>query len=140
FNFDDAVVSKGEVRKALAYATNREEIVRYLYRGQARLADGALLENSWAYERDITKYRYDPQRAEQLLDSAGMPRRAENGGMRLRLTLKTTTEESTRLLGAVLQEQWRKVGVDLDLRPMEIATLASDVARGDFELYTLRWI
>jgi peptide/nickel transport system substrate-binding protein len=140
FNFDDGVVARTEVRKALAYATNREEIVRYLYRGQARLADGALPENSWAYEPGITRYAYDPQGAEQLLDSAGMPRRAENGGMRLRLTLKTTTEESTRLLGAVLQEQWRKVGVDLELRPMEIATLASEIVRGDFQLYTLRWI
>jgi peptide/nickel transport system substrate-binding protein len=140
FNFDDGVVARQEVRKALAYATNRAEIVRYLYRGQARLADGALPENSWAYEPGITRYGYDPQRAEQLLDSAGMPRRAENGGMRLRLTLKTTTEESTRLLGAVLQEQWHKVGVDLELQPMEIATLASEIARGDFQLYTLRWI
>jgi peptide/nickel transport system substrate-binding protein len=140
FNFDDAVVSREEVRKALAYATNREEIVRYLYRGQARLADGALPENSWAYEPDIMRYGYDPQRAELLLDSAKMPRKAENGGMRLRLTLKTTTEESTRLLGAVLQEQWRKIGVDLEVRPMEIATLASEIGRGDFQLYTLRWI
>jgi peptide/nickel transport system substrate-binding protein len=140
FNFDDPVVARREVRQALAYATNREEIMRYLYRGQARLADGALPENSWAYEPGITRYGYDPQRAEQLLDSAGMPRKAENGGMRLQLTLKTTTEESTRLLGAVLQEQWRKVGVDLELRPMEIATLASEIGRGDFQLYTLRWI
>ncbi len=60
--------------------------------------------------------------------------------MRLKLTLKTSTDESTRLLGAVLQEQWRKVGVDLELRSMEPATLFSDIARGDFELYTLRWI
>ena len=140
FNFDDAVVARREVRQALAYATNREEIVRYLYRGQARLADGALPENSWAYEPDIMRYGYDPQRAEQLLESAGFPMKAENGGMRLQLTLKTTTEESTRLLGAVLQEQWRAVGVDLELRPMEIATLASEIARGDFQLYTLRWI
>jgi peptide/nickel transport system substrate-binding protein len=140
FNFEDGIVAKREVRQALAYATNRDEIVKYLYRGQARLADGALPENSWAYEPDISRYDYDPQRAEQLLESAGFPRNSENGGMRLQLTLKTTTEESTRLLGAVLQEQWRKVGVDLELRPMEIATLGSEIARGDFQMYTLRWI
>ena len=140
FNFDDPVLVKREVRQALALATDREEIVRYLYRGQARLADGPLPQNSWAYEPDIARYGYDPQRAERLLDSAGLPRRAENGGMRMKLTMKTTTEESTRLLGAVLQEQWRKVGVDLELRPMEIATLASEISRGDFQMYTLRWI
>lgn len=140
FNFEDPLLARLPVRQALAYATNREEIIRYLYRGQAQLADGPLPPSSWAYEPDIARYDYDPQRAEQLLDSAGLPRKPENGGMRVKLALKTSTDESTRLLGAVLQERWRKVGVDLELHSLEPATLAADVARGDFELYTLRWI
>ena len=60
--------------------------------------------------------------------------------MRMKVVLKTSTDESTRLLGAVLQEEWRKVGIDLELRSMEPATLFADIARGDFELFTLRWI
>jgi peptide/nickel transport system substrate-binding protein len=140
FNFDDPILARRDVRQALALSTNREEIIRYLYRGQARLADGPLPSNSWAYEPDIARYGYDPQQAERLLDSAGLPRKADLAGMRLKLTLKTSTDEATRLLGAVLQEQWRKVGVDLELRSMEPATLFSDIARGDFELFTLRWI
>jgi peptide/nickel transport system substrate-binding protein len=140
FNFDDPVLARREVREALALATNREEIIRYLYRGQARLADGPLPSNSWAYDPDIAHYGYDPQRAEELLDSAGFPRNVGRNGLRLKLTLKTSTEESTRLLAAVLQEQWRKVGVDLELQSMEPATLGSEIARGNFQLYTLRWI
>ncbi len=140
FNLDDAALSKREVRQALAYATNREEIIRYLYRGQAHPADGPLPQSSWAYEPGIRRYEYDPRQAERLLDAAGFPRRAEADGMRVKLTLKTTTEESSRLLASVLQEQWRKVGVDLDVRPLEFATLFSDMARGSFELFTLRWI
>lgn len=140
FNFDDPILARREVRQALAYATNREEIIRYLYRGQARLADGPLPPNSWAYEPAIARYAFDPQKAEQLLDSAGYPRQAEKGGMRIGLTLKTSTEETTRLLGAVLKEQWRTVGVDLYLQSMEPATLGAEINRGDFQLYTLRWI
>lgn len=140
FNFDDPVLVHREVRQGLALATNREEIIRYLYRGQARLADGPLPPNSWAHEPDIAHFGFDPQQAEQLLDSAGFPRRPEKAGMRIKLTLKTSTDESTRLLGAVLQEQWRKVGVDLELQSMEPATLGSEISRGNFQLYTLRWI
>jgi peptide/nickel transport system substrate-binding protein len=140
FNFEDPVVARREVRQALAQATNREEIIRYLYRGQARLADGPLPPNSWAYDPDIAHFDFDPQQSEQQLDLAGYPRRAADNGMRLKLTLKTSTDESTRLLGAVLKEQWRKVGVDLELQSMEPATLISDIARGNFQLYTLRWI
>lgn len=140
FNFDDPVLARREVRQALAQATNREEIIRYLYRGQARLADGPLPPNSWAYDADIAHFGFDPQQAEQLMDSAGFPRQPPGNGMRMKLTLKTSTDESTRLLGAVLKEQWRKVGVDLELQSMEPATLIADIARGNFQLYTLRWI
>jgi peptide/nickel transport system substrate-binding protein len=58
----------------------------------------------------------------------------------MKLTLKTSTAESSRLLGAVLREQWRKAGVDLDLRPLELATLFSDLTRGSFQLSTLKWV
>jgi len=50
--------------------------------------------------------------------------------MRLRLTLKCSTEEQARLIGAALQEQWRRVGIQIELRPLELATLFSDVAKG----------
>jgi peptide/nickel transport system substrate-binding protein len=140
FNLDDPVLAKREVRQALAWATDREQIIRYLLRGQARLADGPLPPNSWAYNPDIAHYGYDPQQAERLLDAAGFPRIPADGGMRMKLTLKTSTAEGSRLLGAVLREQWRKAGVDLDLRPLELATLFSDLTRGSFQLSTLRWV
>src|SRR3989454_7290335 len=52
----------------------------------------------WAYEPHVPRYEYDPARAERLLDAAGFPRPAGAGGhaMRLKLTLKTSTEEITR--------------------------------------------
>ena len=140
FNIDDPVFATREVRQALARATNREEIIRYLLRGQARATDGPLPPNSWAFEPGIAHFRYDPQQAELMLDRAGFPRNAQPDGMRFTVTMKTSTEESTRLLGAALKEQWRAVGVDLELKPIEFATLASDLTRGTFQLSTLRWI
>jgi ABC-type transport system substrate-binding protein len=140
FNLDDPILAKREVRQALALATDREEIIRYLLRGQARLADDPLPSSNWAYEPHIQRFGYNPQQAGRLLDQAGFPRLASGDGMRMHLTLKTSTEESSRLLGEVLREQWRKLGVNLELRPLEFATLYSDITRGNFELYTLRWI
>jgi ABC-type transport system substrate-binding protein len=137
FNFDDAIVSKREVRQALAYSTDRDSIIRYLLHGKARPADSLLPPNHWAYEPNVKQYAYDPKQAERLLDAAGFPRGA--GGVRLHLTLKTSTEESARLLGAALADQWKRVGVDLTQRPLETATLFSDIGRGSFQLYTLRW-
>jgi peptide/nickel transport system substrate-binding protein len=126
------------VRQALAFATDREALVKFLLHGQARVASGILPPNHWAYESNVAQYPVNAARAETLLDEAGFPRRTN--GVRFHLTLKTSTEEQARLIGAALQEQWRKVGIELELRPLELATLLSDAARGNFQLIYARWV
>jgi peptide/nickel transport system substrate-binding protein len=140
FNFGDPMLAKREVRQALALATNRQEIIKYLLRGFARVADGPLPPSSWAYEANVTRFDFDPKQAEHLLDLAGYPRSGQKNGMRFTIAMKTSTQEDTRILGEALKEQWRAVGIDLELRPMELATLISDLNRGSFQLSTLRWI
>ena len=54
--------------------------------------------------------------------------------------MKTSTDEGTRLLAAVLQQQLARVGIALDLRSYEFATFYADVTRGAFQMYSLRWI
>jgi len=137
-NFQDPLLAHKGVRQALAFATDRAALIRYLLRGQAQAASGILPPNHWAYEPNVTQYSLDTARAEQLLDGAGFPRRAN--GIRFHLTLKTSTEEQARLIGAALQEQWRKVGIELELRPLELATLLADAARGNFQLTYARWV
>ena len=137
-NLEDPILSHREVRQALAFATDREALIRYLLHGEARVAPGILPPNHWAYEPNVTRYTLNTARAEKLLDSAGFPRR-ENG-YRFHLTLKTSTDEQYRLIAAALQEQWRRVGIDLELRPLEFATLLSDAVKGNFQLNLLRWV
>jgi peptide/nickel transport system substrate-binding protein len=137
-NLEDTILKRREVRQALAYATDRESLIKYLQHGQARVAAGILPPNHWAYEPNVTQYSLDTARAEKLLDDAGLPRGAN--GVRFAITLKTSTDEQFRVLGAALQEQWRKVGVDLELRPLEFATVLSDAIKGNFQLNLLRWV
>jgi peptide/nickel transport system substrate-binding protein len=137
-NLEDAVLAKKEVRQALAYATDRALFIKYLLRNEARLASGILPPNHWAYEGDVKKYGYDQEQAERLLNAAGYRRGAD--GVRIHLTLKVSTQESARLLGAALQDQWKKVGVALEVRPLETATLFSDLAKGNFQLSYSIWV
>lgn len=138
FNLEDPILAKREVRQALAFATDRDTIIRYLLRGQARPAASLLPPNHWAYDPDVQQYPFDPARAEQLLDAAGFPRGPD--GARLRLTLKTSTDDSTRLMSEAIADQWKRVGVELALRPLEFATFYADITRGSFQIYTLRWV
>lgn len=138
FNLADPLLAHREVRQALAYATDRESLIRYLLHGQAQIAEGVLPPTHWAYEPNVTHYAADPARAGQLLDAAGFP--AKEKGVRLHLLLKTSTEEQARLIGAALQQQWRQVGIDLEIRPLEFATLLSDSIKGNFQITLLRWV
>jgi peptide/nickel transport system substrate-binding protein len=137
-NMEDAILKHREARQALAYATDRETLIKYLLRDEAKLASGLLPPNHWAYEPDVQKYGYDPEKAEKLLDAAGFPRKSD--GVRFQVTLKVSTEEQARTLGAALQEQWRKIGVKLEVHPEEIATLFADLGKGQFQISYLRWV
>lgn len=136
-NCRDPILQDQRVREALAYAIDRRPILRYLRRGFARAADNVLPPESWAYNPDVPRHEYNPERARQLLDEAGYP---EKDGVRFHLTMKTSTEEDTRLLAAVLQQQLRGAGIAVDIRTFEFATFFSDVTKGVFQLYSLRWI
>jgi ABC-type transport system substrate-binding protein len=138
FKLDDPILAHREVRQALAYATDRQTLIRYLMRGQARPASSLLPANHWAYEAKVKQYDFDPALAERLLDAAGFHRGAH--GVRFHLELKSSTEESARLLCEALADQWKRVGVAIELRPLEFATFYADIVRGSFQLYTHRWV
>jgi ABC-type transport system substrate-binding protein len=70
FNAENEVLKDARVRRAIAYAIDREAIVRDLLLGQGRVAHSILPENSWAYSPG-QKYPYDPEQAMKILDEAG---------------------------------------------------------------------
>ena len=39
-----------------------------------------------------------------------------------------------------LQDQWKKIGVDLEVRSLELATLFADLTKGNFQLSYLEWV
>lgn len=138
FNLRDPILKALRVRQALAYAIDRQTIVHYLLNDSARLSDSVLPPEHWAYDPDVAHYPFDPDKANALLDAAGYPRKKD--GVRFHLTMKTSTVEDTRLLAAVLQQQLRRVGIALDIRSFEFATFYSDIVKGSFQMYSLRWI
>lgn len=137
FNVRDPILKDVRVRQAIAYALDRRPIIDYLWRGEAQPARSVLPPQSWAYNDNVPTYDHDPTKARQLLDTAGYP---EVDGVRFHITMKTSTDENTRLMVAVMQQQLREVGIALDIRSFEFGTFFSDVTHGAFQLYGLRWI
>jgi peptide/nickel transport system substrate-binding protein len=136
-NLRDPTLKDARVRRALAYAIDREALVKYLMGNNAQLADSILPPQHWAHTAG-ENYVHDVGQARAILDEAGY--HAGKDGIRFHIIMKTSTEESTRLLSAALQQQLHEVGIALDIRSFEFATFLSDVMKGEFQLFSLRWI
>lgn len=141
FNLRDPVLQDRRVRHAIASAIDRQAIVEHLRRGLARPAIGILPPVSWAFEPDVTDFQLDRLRAARWLDEAGYrDPDGEGPRPRLTLTLKVSTNEFSRLQAAVIQEDLRQVGIELNVRSHEFATLYADVLRGHFQMFSLQWV
>jgi peptide/nickel transport system substrate-binding protein len=140
-NLRDPVLKDVRVRRALAHAIDRRAIVQYLRRGLAEESKGILPPSSWAYEPATPELAFDPAMAKALLDAAGYRDPDGDGPLpRLRLTLKTSNAEFVRLQATVIQQDLKRVGVDLTVRSFEFATFLTDVIKGNAQLYTLQWV
>ena len=138
----DPVLADSRVRHAIGYAIDRQAIVDHLRRGLARLGHGARAAAGLGLRaRRADQFTFDPARAQALLDEAGYRDPDGDGPLpRLRLSLICSTNEETRLQSAIIQENLRRVGIDLDVRSYEFATFYQDVLKGDFQLFSLQWV
>ncbi|HVJ07020.1 MAG TPA: ABC transporter substrate-binding protein [Acidisarcina sp.] len=137
FNVSDPALRDVRVRQAIAYAINRPLIIHSLWRDRARSAESLLPPDHWAWSPNLPHYDYDPQHANSILDEAGLKRGPD--GVRFHLTLKTSTDETSRLLAMILQQELRQIGIELEVRSFEFASFYADITRGAFQVYTLRW-
>lgn len=141
FNLTDPVLKDKRIRKAIAYAIDRSSIITNLLAGLAIPATGVLPKNNWAYEEDVTKYEYNPDKAKRLLDEAGFTDPDGSGPMeRFRLIYKTTNNDLRKMIGEVLQKNLKDVGIGLDIRTYEWGTFYNDIKTGNFQMYSLSWI
>ena len=116
FNVQDPALRDPRVRQAIALAIDRPALVAALWRGHARLANTLLPPGHWAAasDADLAHFPHNTARAAQLLDASDL--KPDARGIRLRLTLKTSTDETTRLEAQAMQAELREVGIELSLR------------------------
>lgn len=125
-----------DARRALAYATNKQELVDNTQEGLFTVADGIFTPPIGDYPgspyytpkvRD-TYPQYDPNQARTLVERY----KARHGGQ-FHFTLATTTGESTVRDAQILQSQWRALGIDVELNPTEAQTYIRDGLIGQYD-------
>lgn len=156
FSTPHPILSDAKVRQAIAYCTNRPELIASVYpwlseEDQAALVmDTNLPKGHWAAATDgITTYAFDPAQGAALLDEAGwtLPEGAqvrENAdGAPLSLSFTTTNAQFRQTWSAVFIQQMAACGIQI------IPTYApgswwfgssTGLARRDFELGAYAWV
>ncbi len=132
FNLRDPVVGSLEVRRALFYAIDVEEIIARKMHGYADPSTGMLSPISWAHEDSLERPARDRAKAEALLDQAGFPRDPDTG-VRFELQVKISTDRFRRSVARSIAHQLAGVGVEVEIRSFELGTFLSDVRQGNFQ-------
>ncbi len=143
FNTTEAPLNNVKVRQAIAYAIDRESMVRDLVLGQGAIAHSILPEGSWAYAKGQT-YQFDPARAKQLLDEAGF-RDPDGDGPQMRwakplLFRISGSSAAARQYASVIQNYLKDVGVPVTIETSEFTTMLDQLRYGQFQISYGQWV
>jgi peptide/nickel transport system substrate-binding protein len=115
-----------KVRQALNYATPKDVLVDVIFKGTAHAANSCIPElNHW--DPSIPVIPYDIDKAKELMAQSSVP-----NGFTLAATYKTGTDEIQQMF-TILQAEWAKIGVKLELHPVDPAAASKARVDGDFE-------
>ena len=127
-----------QVRQALAYAIDREQVVDVLLDGSVPVLQSLLRPVQLGYAPAFEGYAYDPERAAGILEADGWTRGADGifakGGEELEIPMSTLSDsELRRTTVRLMAEQAERAGIRIALRPRTPEQLfGSDLGQGDF--------
>lgn len=135
FNLDNEWLKVRRVRQAIAYAIDREQIIRILFQGRYEAAHSWLAPRHPAFNPRVRRYPHDPARAMGLLLEAGFTPGADRilrdrQGRRLEMTIMSTAGHAAReQIEQILQEQLRAVGIELRIDNRPASMLIGTITR-----------
>jgi peptide/nickel transport system substrate-binding protein len=143
FNTAEAPLNNVKVRQAIAYAVDRESMIRDLLLGQGKIAHSILPESSWAYSQGQT-YHFDPAMAKKLLDEAGL-KDPDGDGPQMRIAKPLVfrisgSSASARQYASVIQNYLKDVGLPVSIETSELNVLLESLRRGQFQLTYGQWV
>ena len=116
-----------KVRQALLIGLNRQRLVEEVLSGQAVVASSPILPGTWAYDDHLRQVKYNPQRAEELLQMShwDLPENAlpggedyvrQKNGRLLAFELLVPNDTRSIALGQWVVEDWARLGIRVSLK------------------------
>jgi peptide/nickel transport system substrate-binding protein len=146
FNLTKAPFNDVKVRQAIAYAVDKQEIIKGVLMGLGEEAVGPYKPGTKWFNANVQRYPYDVNKAKALLKEAGFEDRNNDGiveknGAPFTFTLITNQGNPLREKTAqIVQERLKGVGIQVKIRIIEWTSfLKNYVDKGSFDVVLLGW-
>src|SRR5690625_405551 len=130
WNLRNPLFQDKKVRHALTHALDKEEILESVTNGQGQVAHGPGSPANWAFNPDVPKFEYNPEQVQKLLSEAGWEMGddgiLEKNGEKFSFTIKTSQGESREKIAVVAQQQYKEIGIEVDIEVMEWSAFVED--------------
>ncbi len=146
WNLKRPLFSDARVRRALAHAVDKEEIIKGVCLGLGVPTIGPYRPGSWAYNENIKSWSFDPALAKKLLAETGWTDTDGDGvldkdGRRFSFTILTNQGNTQRIkTAAIIQNRLKLIGVEAKTRTVEWAALLKEfIDTGNFDAVIMGW-
>ena len=132
-NMQKAPLNDPNLRKAINYAINKQEIVETIYNGTGTVAISPLNPSNWAHNPNVEPYKYDPNKAKELLKQSGYK------GEPIEVAFNQATE-LPKVAERIQAQVKENLGINLVLKPMEWGAFLTYIRGGDaHQMFLLGW-
>jgi peptide/nickel transport system substrate-binding protein len=144
YNFDNTDLQDLNIRKAVAYAIDREEISRLNYLNHTEITDAPIHPDSWLADNEI-KYSFDAETAENFLGKSGWLNKNEDQYLIkdqkvLSFRFLVNNEDPSKLAVAeLIKGKLEAVGIRVELNSVDAVTYNEQLAAGQYDLVLGAW-
>lgn len=131
FNIDDKILKGKNVRLAINYAVNREELLKKLLSDDGKIAIGPIPPGLPGSSPDIESYVYDPEKAKQILEKDGWTK--DKTGIYNKklgkdkeptaLKISIITTPSIQLAATFIRDYLKNIGIESELKIISLGEL-----------------
>jgi len=145
YNLRSPLFAEKRVRQAIACAIDRQSIIDGVLMGVGKPCTGPFSQVSWAYNPNTKNFEYNPDLARRMLAQAGWKDTDGDGvldknGQAFRFTILTNQGNISRVRTAeIMQQNLKKVGIDVNIRVMEWQAFLEQVDKRTFDAIILGW-
>ena len=137
--FDDL-----NIRKAISYAINKEEIINGVLLGLGEEITSPYKPGTYWENRSINKISFDVSKSRELLEKSGYQLNANNiyekDGKPLAFEILTNQNKQREMTAVLIQRRLQDIGIDVSIRVIEWASFVNRfIKTGEFEAVVLGW-